>query len=77
MESGKSDDEIHTFLTDRYGDFVLYEPPVKPRTYLLWAAPVLLVLGGLGAALLVVLRRARAARDNPATLDSSSDPEQP
>ena len=77
MESGKSDVEIHTFLTDRYGDFVLYQPPVKPRTYLLWAAPALLVLGGLGTALLVIVRRARVARDNPATLDSNSDPELP
>ena len=77
MESGKSDDEIHTFLTDRYGDFVLYQPPVKPRTYLLWAAPALLVLGGLGAALLVIVRRARVARENPAALDSNSDLELP
>ncbi len=77
MATGKSDDEIHEFLTARYGDFVLYQPPVKPRTYLLWAAPVLLVLGGLGAALLIIVRRARVARDNPATLDSNSDPELP
>ena len=33
MKSGRSDAEITTFLTDRYGDFVLYRPPVKPRTY--------------------------------------------
>lgn len=77
MASGKSDAEIHDFLTARYGDFVLYQPPVAPRTYLLWAAPVLLVLGGLGAALLVIMRRARVARENPATLDSNSDSELP
>lgn len=77
MATGKSDGEIHEFLTARYGDFVLYEPPVKPRTYLLWAAPVLLVLGGLGAALLIVVRRSRVARADPAALDSNSDPELP
>ena len=77
MEAGKSDDEIYKFLTDRYGDFVLYQPPVKPRTYLLWAAPVLLVLGGLGAALLVIARRARVARENPAALDTNPDTELP
>lgn len=77
MATGKSDNEIHEFLTARYGDFVLYEPPLKPRTYLLWAAPVLLVLGGLGAALLIIVRRSRVARADPATLDSDSDPELP
>lgn len=77
MADGKSDADIHDFLTTRYGDFVLYQPPVKPRTYLLWAAPVLLLLGGVGAALLVVMRRARMARENPSTLDSDSDPELP
>src|SRR2546428_7195665 len=39
MKAGKSDAEIIAFLTDRYGDFVLYKPPVKPRTYLLWFGP--------------------------------------
>ncbi len=73
MVEGKSDDEIHDFLTARYGDFVLYNPPVKPRTYLLWAAPGLLVIFGMGAAVAVVMRRARAARDNPATLENDSE----
>jgi cytochrome c-type biogenesis protein CcmH len=75
MTEGKSDDEIHDFLTARYGDFVLYDPPVKPRTYLLWAAPGLLVIFGIGAAVMIVLRRARTARDNPAALDADNDAE--
>jgi len=75
MTEGKSDQEIHEFLTARYGDFVLYNPPVKPRTYLLWAAPLLLVMIGLGGAVLVILRRARAARENPATLETGSESE--
>ena len=73
MEEGRTDQEIRDFLTDRYTDFVLYNPPVKPRTYLLWAAPGLLVIIGLGAAVMVVLRRARAARDNPAALDTDNE----
>lgn len=73
MGEGQSDQQIRDFLTDRYTDFVLYNPPVKPRTYLLWAAPVLLVVLGLGAAAIVIVRRARAARENPATLEQ--DPE--
>ncbi len=47
MQEGQSDDEIMTFLVDRYGDFVLYEPPVKPSTYILWFGPfIFLGLGG-------------------------------
>jgi cytochrome c-type biogenesis protein CcmH len=45
MRAGKSDQEIVAFLTERYGDFVLYRPPVKPTTYLLWFGPFILLLG--------------------------------
>lgn len=73
MESGRSDDDIRQFLTDRYGDFVLYKPPVTLRTYLLWAAPVLLLLGGLGGAFVVIRRRAQMARENPDALDKEPE----
>ena len=53
---GKSDEEIKQFLVQRYGDFVLYKPPVKGTTALLWAGPFLLLLGG-GAIWFAVLRR--------------------
>jgi cytochrome c-type biogenesis protein CcmH len=46
MRSGKSDAEIKTFLTDRYGDFVLYKPPVKPGTWVLWFGPLLVLAIG-------------------------------
>ena len=46
IESGQSEQEAIRFLTDRYGDFVLYRPPLKPITWLLWAGPLLLLLGG-------------------------------
>jgi len=49
--AGKTDAEIKQFMTDRYGDFVLYSPPLKPVTYLLWGAPVVLLL--LGAIIMV------------------------
>ena len=45
MKSGRDDAQIMQFLVDRYGDFVLYRPPLKPSTYLLWFGPVLLFLG--------------------------------
>jgi cytochrome c-type biogenesis protein CcmH len=48
MKSGKSDKEIIAFLTARYGDFVLYRPPVRPTTYLLWFGPFALMTIGLG-----------------------------
>jgi cytochrome c-type biogenesis protein CcmH len=50
MQEGKTRPEIVDFLVARYGDFVLYEPPVKPSTYLLWFGPFIFV--GLGGYLL-------------------------
>lgn len=73
IQGGSSDDEIRAFMTQRYGDFVLYDPPVAPRTWLLWLAPALLLLGGIGVTGTVVLRRSRAARANPAALDEEPD----
>ncbi len=56
LRAGKTDQEIRDFMTQRYGDFVLYRPPVNSHTALLWfGPPALLVLGGLG--LWLVLRR--------------------
>jgi cytochrome c-type biogenesis protein CcmH len=73
MIAGKSDDEIRAFMTERYGDFVLYRPPLVPRTWLLWAAPALFLAGGLFAVFRIVSRRALAARADPATLDEEPD----
>ena len=47
IKEGQSDDQIVTFLVDRYGDFVLYQPPVNYTTALLWAGPFLLIAIGL------------------------------
>jgi len=66
MAAGKSDEEIMTYMTDRYGDYVLYKPPLVPRTWLLWAAPVLFVLIGAVAATVVILRKSRLPEDDPA-----------
>jgi cytochrome c-type biogenesis protein CcmH len=49
MKAGRSDEQIVAFLTERYGDFVLYRPPLKPSTYLLWFGPFVLLAGGLVA----------------------------
>ncbi len=46
--AGKSDDAIFSFMTDRYGEFVRFAPPLSPKTALIWGAPfVLLLLGGI------------------------------
>jgi len=56
IKEGKTDDQIRGFMVDRYGDFVLYRPPVKPITWLLWIGPFVILLVGI-IGLLVYLRR--------------------
>ena len=65
MQAGRSDDEIKTFLVERYGDFVLYRPPVKGNTLVLWLAPALLLLGGAAFVGLSVRRRNRLLANPP------------
>jgi cytochrome c-type biogenesis protein CcmH len=65
MAAGKSDAEIIQFMTDRYGDFVLYRPPLKATTMLLWAGPFLLLAIGALVAWRVVRARSRAAAPAP------------
>jgi cytochrome c-type biogenesis protein CcmH len=57
---GKSDAEIAAFLAARYGDSILYRPPLQPNTWLLWGAPAVLLL--LGAFVFARIVRARAAQ---------------
>jgi len=64
MKAGKSDQQVIAYLTERYGDFVLYRPPFKPETWLLWLGP-LLFLGIGGGAWVLTLRRRRDMRAAP------------
>jgi cytochrome c-type biogenesis protein CcmH len=57
MKAGKTDAEVIDFLTSRYGDFVLFRPPFKPVTYLLWVGPFLFL--GFGVLIWFVALRAR------------------
>ena len=73
IRDGRSDADIYAFMTERYGDFILLKPPVAPRTWLLWTAPALFLAGGLAIVVVVVRRRARIARNDPAALDEEPD----
>jgi cytochrome c-type biogenesis protein CcmH len=57
--AGRTDDQIKTFLVERYGDFVLYRPPVQGNTVALWAMPLVLLLVGAVAVVFVVRNRNR------------------
>ena len=62
--AGKSDDDIRAYLVARYGDFVLYKPPVKATTYALWFGPFVLLAAGIVAWVIVLRRRARMPADD-------------
>ena len=66
MAAGKSDQEIFQHMVDRYGDYVLYKPPLVARTLLLWGAPILLVIGGGAIAAFVIARKSRLPDTDPA-----------
>jgi cytochrome c-type biogenesis protein CcmH len=63
LQQGRSDAEVMAYMTDRYGDFVLYRPPLKSTTWLLWFGPALLLLGGLLTLVIILRRRSRMADD--------------
>ncbi|MGL6222776.1 MAG: cytochrome c-type biogenesis protein [Steroidobacteraceae bacterium] len=63
LVAGKSDDEIRTFMIERYGDFVLYRPRMTVGNFLLWAAPVLLLLLGTFIGIRVIRRQTAQMKD--------------
>ncbi len=69
IAAGRSDDEIRRYMVERYGDFVLYKPPVNATTVLLWFGPLALLVAGL--ILLWRILRARGARVEPAPLSDA------
>jgi cytochrome c-type biogenesis protein CcmH len=64
MKQGKDDKAVVEYLTTRYGDFVLYRPPFKPVTYLLWLGPLIFLAIGVGVWYLTLKRR-RALKETP------------
>jgi cytochrome c-type biogenesis protein CcmH len=69
MKAGKSDQEIIAFLTQRYGDFILYKPRVTFTTYLLWFGPFVLLLGGLYVLFRYIKRRRDSIPEKPLSAD--------
>lgn len=61
LQQGKSEDEIVEFMVARYGDFVLYRPPVKPITWLLWFGPALALIVGFVVVIRIVKKQKQAA----------------
>jgi cytochrome c-type biogenesis protein CcmH len=72
IAAGDSDDDIFDFLTDRYGDFILLRPRIKPTNYVLWFGPVIVFVAGAGGLLLFLLRRRKRGAENaPAPLSEA------
>ncbi|MEO5689357.1 MAG: cytochrome c-type biogenesis protein [Burkholderiaceae bacterium] len=78
LKRGQTPTQIRRYMTDRYGDFILYRPPLKATTAVLWLAPAALLATALLALALVIRRRARLPDDqfeaDPQLDDDSSDP---
>lgn len=63
LQAGRKDEDIIRYMTERYGDFVLYKPPLQANTWLLWAGPALLMSAAVAGLVLHLRRRARQPDD--------------
>jgi cytochrome c-type biogenesis protein CcmH len=73
MQHGQSDEQIKQYLVARYSDYVLYDPPLKTGTMLLWFGPLLILLGGAGVVLVAIRKRSRAGIAAGIPSDSASN----
>jgi cytochrome c-type biogenesis protein CcmH len=76
LQSGQTEQQVIDYMTARYGDFVLYRPPFKALTALLWVGPALMVVLGLGTLFVVLRRRSRLA-DEAFEADDNDAPHDP
>lgn len=75
LQKGSSDQQVVDFMTARYGDFVLYRPPLKATTWLLWFGPGALLVAGVAIFIIILRRRSRLSDErfepDPAEEDAS------
>lgn len=76
LQQGQTEEQITKYMTDRYGDFVLYRPPFNAATALLWFGPGVMVVGGLAILFVILRRRSRMAPEafDPDEADIRQDP---
>lgn len=72
LRGGASDAAIKDYLVQRYGDFVLYQPPLRPLTWLLWFGPLLLLAAAVAAIARAWIRKAAAGTPADAPLDAAA-----
>ena len=72
MAAGDSDDQVRTYLVQRYGDFVLLKPPLRIGTLLLWGAPLMVLLAGGFGLLLASRRRVSVAPTSSLSADEQA-----
>lgn len=65
VREGRSDAEIRTFLVERYGEFILYQPPMSRATWLLWFGPALVLVAGAVMVVLTVRRKSAGNARKP------------
>ncbi|MEO7053057.1 MAG: cytochrome c-type biogenesis protein [Rhodanobacter sp.] len=75
MQAGKSDQQIKQYLVARYSDYILYQPPLKAGTVLLWFGPLLILLGGAGVVLAAIRKRKRNGIEATTVGDSADNGE--
>lgn len=73
LMAGQSDDDIRNYMVQRYGEFILLRPRLNARTLWLWAAPAVLLLAGLLAAMRVLGKRTRLAAGDTAPLEDEAE----
>ena len=72
MRQGLTDAQIKTYLTQRYGDFVLYRPPVKSSTWLLWFGPFLLLIAAIAGLTFFLKHRRIVLTENPLSAEEAA-----
>ncbi len=73
LVAGRSDDEIRAYMVQRYGDVILFEPPVNSSTLWVWLTPLVALLGGIAVAIVVVRRRSKLVLADDSIVDDESN----